>query len=229
MKKHESQEITQPSDFFGLEILPECTFESEYGKLTLEHVIVPDFSTDEKGGVRLKEEFDNLKSFIEEKEISKKMSIAESIHKNDFSCDVDSSDNLIISNYYSRRSQCFSDFIVLLLANIRARAFELGVDSSTDVCHEFGYDREAKLSSGELHFNDIPIIQPLSCAGGVYAYCLNYVLNPDKFCPPDYQDLKDEIIAEGIPSHNYLSWAFSRACTNNYTISFVSDVHLCLF
>ena len=105
----------------------------------------------------------------------------------------------------------------------------MGVDSSTDVCHEFGYDREAKLSSGELHFNDIPVIQPLPCAGGVYAHCLNYVLNPDKFCPPDYQDLKDEIIAEGIPSHNYLSWAFSRACINNYTISFVSDVHLCLF
>ncbi len=113
------------------------------------------------------------------------MSIAEGIHKNDSSCGVDSSDNLIISNYYSWRSQCFSDFIVFLLANIRARAFELGVDSSIDVCHEFGYDREAKLSSGELHFNDIPVIQPLPCAGGVYAYCLNYVLNPDKFCPPD--------------------------------------------
>ena len=66
-------EITQPSDLFGLEILSECTFESEYGKLTLEHVIVPDFSTDEKGGVRLKEEFDNLKSFIIETKLQGKL------------------------------------------------------------------------------------------------------------------------------------------------------------
>ena len=227
MQKHESQEITQPSDLFGLEILPECTFESEYGKLTLEHIIVPDFSIDEKGGVRLKEEFDNLKLFIEEKEISKKLSIAERIHKNEFSC-VDSSDNLIISNYASRSSQYFSDFIVSLRANILARAFELGIDCSVDVCCEFGYSADAKLSSGVLHYNDIPVIQPLSCAGGVYAYCLNYVLNPDKFCPPDYQDLKNEILAEGIPSHNYLSWAFSRACIDNYIISLVSDVHLWL-
>lgn len=53
-------EITQPSDLFGLEILSECTFESEYGKLTLSPVFVPDFSSDEKGEIRLKEEFENL-------------------------------------------------------------------------------------------------------------------------------------------------------------------------
>jgi len=227
MDKHVPKEITQPSDLFGLEILPECTFESEYGKLTLGCVIVPDFSADEKGGIRLKEEFDNLKSFIEEKEISKKFDIAKRIHQNEFS-GVDSSGCLILSNSASRSSRAFSEFIDTLLANIQARAFELGIDSSSDICSEFGYDQGAKLSSGMLHYNNIPVIQPLSCSGGVYAYCLNYLLNPDIFCPPDYQNLKNEILTEGIPSHNYLSWAFYCAFINAELISFVSDVHLCL-
>ena len=225
---HVPKEIAQPSDLFGQEILPECTFESEYGKLTLGSVIVPDFSADEKGAVRLKEIFDNLKSFIEEKDLSRKFGIAMKIHKNEFS-GVDSSGCLILSNYASRSSSIFSEFIDVLLANIRARAFELGIDSSSDICSEFGYDQGAKLSSGMLHYNNIPVIQPLSCAGGVYAYCLKYILNPDIYCPPDYQNLKNEILTEGIPSHNYLSWAFSSAYINKELISFVSDVHLCLF
>lgn len=228
MEKHFPHEITQPSDLFGREILSECTFESEYGKLTLGNQIVPDFSEDEKGGVRLKEEFDNLKSFIEEKDLSRKLDIAKLIHANEFSC-VDSSGNLIISNYASRSSSIFSEFIGVLLANIRARAFELGIDSSYHICREFGYGQDAKLSSGMVHFNNIPIIQPLSCAGGVYAYCLHYVLNDDIYCPPDYQNLKNEILIDGIPSHNYLSWAFSSAYNDKEIISFVSDVHLCLW
>ena len=38
--------ISQPSDLFGREILPECIFESEYGKLKFNAVVVPDFSKD---------------------------------------------------------------------------------------------------------------------------------------------------------------------------------------
>ena len=49
MEKHFPQEITQPSDLFGQEILPKCTFESEYGKLVLGRVVLHDFSSDEKG------------------------------------------------------------------------------------------------------------------------------------------------------------------------------------
>ena len=62
----------QSSDLFGQEILPESTFESEYGKLTLKGVVVPDFSSDEIGAACLKKEFDNLKSFLEENDLSKK-------------------------------------------------------------------------------------------------------------------------------------------------------------
>ena len=228
MEKCKSKEIIQPSDLFGLEILPECTFESEYGKLTIRSVFVPDFSSDEKGAVRLKKEFDNLKSFIEEKDLSKKLGIIDRIHENELSSCIDPSGYLILSVDESR-SMTFSEFIYTLRANMLARLFELGIYISSDICKEFGYNCSAKLSSGMIHYNDIPIIQPLSCAGGVYAYGLKYALNPDAFCPPDYEDLKDEIIINGIPTHNYLSWAFYCASADQYMISFVSYVHFWLF
>ena len=220
MEKHVSQEITQPSDLFGREILSECTFESEYGKLTLGRVVVPDFSSDEKGLVRLKEEFDNLKSFIEEKEFSRKLGIAERIHGNEFSA-VDPFGYPIISNYASRSSRIFSKFACTLMASTRARAFELGIYSSVDICDEFGYDKMASLSSGIILYNDTPVVQPLSCGVGVYIYGLRCILNPRNFCV--YQDVLDRILTNGLPSHNYLSWACSRASADKEVVRFVSD------
>ena len=165
-------EITQPSDLFGLEILSECTFESEYGKLTLSPVFVPDFSSDEKGAIRLKEEFENLKSFIAEKEFPRKGDIANLIYKNEFSW-VDSDGQQKDSNYYSRSSEVFSEFILLLKASIKARLFEIWHSVNYDLWWEFGYQDQAHLSSGRVLYNDVPVIQPLSCAGGVYAYGLH--------------------------------------------------------
>lgn len=227
MEKHDSQEISQPSDLFGLEILPECTFESEYGKLTLGHVIVPNFSSDEKGSIRLKEEFENLKSFIKEKDPSRKGEISDKIFENEFSA-MNYDGELILSNSASRSSETFSEFINYLKASMRARLFEMGVSIDNRLCREFGYSNGASLSSGEVHYNGVPVVQPLSCAGGVYAYCLKYALNPDIFCPPDYYDLKNEIIAEGVPKNNYLSWAFNNASDNEGMLSLVSDVHFWL-
>ena len=223
-EKHISPEITQPSDLFGLEILSECTFESEYGKLTLSPVVVPDFSSDEKGAIRLKEEFENLKLFIAEKEFSRKGDMANLIYKNEFSC-VDQDGQPKDSNYFSRSSEAFSEFILLLKASIGARLFEIGHSINQDLCREFGYMNQALLSSGRVIYNDVPVIQPLSCAGGVYAFCLHYALNPDIFCPQDYVDLKDDILNEGIPTRNYLSWAFSRASNDEWMITFVSYMH----
>ena len=223
-EKHISPEITQPSDLFGLEILSECTFESEYGKLTLSPVVVPDFSSDEKGAIRLKEEFENLMLFIAEKEFSRKGDMANLIYKNEFSC-VDQDGQPKDSNYFSRSSEAFSEFILLLKASIGARLFEIGHSINQDLCREFGYMNQALLSSGRVIYNDVPVIQPLSCAGGVYAFCLHYALNPDIFCPQDYVDLKDDILNEGIPTHNYLSWAFSRASNDEWMITFVSYMH----
>ena len=80
-----SEEIKEPSDLFNYVILPSITFDSIYGKLTIGQVLVPDFSFDEKGFTRLKEEFDILKEFIREKDILKKGDIAEQLFKNEFS------------------------------------------------------------------------------------------------------------------------------------------------
>ena len=46
MDKIDASSILHPSDLFGKEILPECTFESEYGKLKFNSIIVSDFSRD---------------------------------------------------------------------------------------------------------------------------------------------------------------------------------------
>ena len=218
-ENHISKEITQPSDLFGQEILSQCTFESEYGKLTLSPVFVPDFSSDEIGTIRLKEEFENLKLFIAEKDLPKKGDIVNLIYENEFS--------LLIE--VSGSSEAFTEFISLLKASIEARLFEIGHSIGYELCREFGYGEPAFLSKGRVLYNDVPVIQPLSCAGGVYAYCLHYVLNPDIFCPPDYIDLRDEILNEGKPTHNYLSWAFSCASRDGLMIEFVTDIklHLC--
>ena len=224
MEKDSIEEIKQPSDLFGYEIIKDCTFESEYGKLTLSPLFIPDFSSDEKGSIRLKEEFENLKLFIAEKEFSRKGDMANLIYKNEFSC-VDQDGQPKDSNYFSRSSEAFSEFILLLKASIGARLFEIGHSINQDLCREFGYMNQALLSSGRVIYNDVPVIQPLSCAGGVYAFCLHYALNPDIFCPQDYVDLKDEILNEGIPTRNYLSWAFSRASNDEWMITFVSYMH----
>ena len=212
-ENHISKEITQPSDLFGQEILSQCTFESEYGKLTLSPVFVPDFSSDKIGTVRLKEEFENLKMFIAEKDLPKKGDIVNLIYENEFSLLID----------FSRSSEAFTEFISLLKSSIEARLFEIGHSIDYELCREFGYGEPAFLSKGRVIYNDVPVIQPLSCAGGVYAYCLHYVLNPDIFCRSDYVDLRDEILNEGAPTHNYLSWAFSCASRNGLMmIKFVS-------
>ena len=195
--------------------------------MTLGHVVVPDFSTDEKGSVRLKEEFNNLKSLIEEKELSRKLGIAEQICKNEFQC-MYPTEQLEVSDFDTRHSEAFSEFSHLLNASVRARLFEVGENLDNCLCKEFGYCDDAYLSSGIVCYNEHLVIQPLSCAGGVYAYCLKYALNPEIFCPPDYRDLKNEVLTEGIPTHNYLSWAFSCACDNEPLLSLVSYVHFWL-
>ena len=71
MEKHLSNEIIQPSDLYNHEILSESKFESDYGKLLLSNIFVPDFSNDEKGAIRLNEEFNYIKLFISEKTFQK--------------------------------------------------------------------------------------------------------------------------------------------------------------
>ena len=204
MKKLFPKKISQPSDLFDLEILPEITFMSEYGKLTLGSVIVPDFSFDDKGSVRLNEEFDNLNSFI--KAVPGSRSGA--------------------PNRAIRSSKIFSEFIDSLCAIFHAQLFEIGLYSHNYICSNFGYDKRAPLSSGIIFYNDAPLIQPYSCSVGLYIYCLRCALNPKNFCV--YQDVLDRILANELPRHNYLSWACSQALADKDTIRFLKDVNPCL-
>ena len=71
--------ISQPSDLFGKELLPECTLKSEYRKLTFKAVIVPDFSKDEIELKHLTKHFDDIKAFMKEDDLLKKSEIIDSI------------------------------------------------------------------------------------------------------------------------------------------------------
>ena len=223
MEENTSKEISNPSDLFWYELLPECTFESEYGKLIVIQVIIPDFSSDEKNFILLKEEFDNLKSFIIEKDLSKKLSIVDKIYYNVF-FPITPDGQFSFSDGVSRINSYFANFIDFFRANMRARLFEKGIYSNVALCSEFGYEKSAQLSSGKIIYNGYPIFQPLFCAGGLYLYCLRCALNPNNFCV--YRNLLEEILNEGLLNHNYLSWAFSRASINLKIISFTSRVHL---
>ena len=225
MKKLFPKKISQPSDLFDLEILPEITFNSEYGKLTLGSLIVPDFSFDDKGSVRLNEEFDNLNSFIKEKDLSKKLEIVERIYENEFIKAVPGSRSGA-PNRAIRSSKIFSEFIDSLCAIFHAQLFEIGLYSNINICSDFGYDIRAPLSSGIIFYNDAPLIQPYSCSVGLYIYCLRCALNPKNFCV--YQDVLDRILANELPRHNYLSWACSQALADKDTIRFLKDVNPCL-
>ena len=224
MEKDSIEEIKQPSDLFGYEIIKGCTFESEYGKLTLSPLFIPDFSSDEKGSIRMKEEFDFFKSFIVEKDLLKKLEIAEQIIKNEFSNTI-LDGQLKLSNFVLRSSATFSDFIIDLKENMQARLFEMGLSINFDLCSSFAY--EGRLSKGMIFYNDIRVVQPFSCAGGLFLFCLKYALNPGIFCPRHYQDIKEQILEYGLPNHHYLSWAFYNASFDEDMLSFLVYVKRC--
>ena len=58
-------------NWFGKEILPECTIESEYGTLKLNSIIVPDFSDNEVEFKRFEKYFDSIKVFMKEDDLLK--------------------------------------------------------------------------------------------------------------------------------------------------------------
>ena len=71
--------ISQPSDLFGRELLPECTFESQYGKLKFNAIVIPDFSKDEIELEMWTEHLDKIKAFLREEDLLKKNEIIDSI------------------------------------------------------------------------------------------------------------------------------------------------------
>ena len=222
MEKHISKEIMQPSDLYNLEILSEMKFESDYGNLILSKIIVPDFSNDEKGTIRFNEEFNNIKLFISEKDLSKKFDIAKQLYKNEFITPIPGNRSGA-PNRAVRSSKTFSDFIDIIYASVQARLFEMGLYSNVDICINFGYEERAPLSNGIIIYNDNSVVQPLSCGVGLYIYCLRCILNPKIFCV--YEDIFNEILNNGLPNHNYISWAIYNAQNNKDYLSFLSYCH----
>ena len=86
MDKIDVSSISQPSDLFGKEILPEYTFESEYGKLKFNAVVVPDFSKNKMELELLTKQFDDIKALMKEDDLLKKSEIATQISENVPSC-----------------------------------------------------------------------------------------------------------------------------------------------
>ena len=111
--------LSKPSDLFGKEILPECTFESDYGKLKFNKIVVPDFSQDKIELEMLTEHFDKIKTFIKEEDLLKKSGIIDSI--------LESSPDVAVGRIMVRLDLKKSFlFINILRASIKFRLFENG-------------------------------------------------------------------------------------------------------
>ena len=214
IKKNDIQEIENPKDIFGKEILPEITFESQYGKLTFSRVIIPDFSKNERAFDYLKEDFLIITSITSVKDLLYKWKKVK----------------LLIFFYYNyqRYSDEYFSFIDILKANIKARLLESGNSSCFTVCREFGYEKSARLCSGQVKFNDIPIYQPLASTGGLYLYILRYILIEFKGFWIHKGFVEKIKKNNELPKNNYISWAFYSSLRDYEILKFSSSRNLSL-
>ena len=211
--------ISQLSDLFGKELLPECTFKSEYGKLTFKAVIIPDFSKDEIELKHLTKHFDDIKAFMKEDDLLKKSEIIDSIFgfvphvtfgKVTFGLDLTKS-------YL---------FINILRASIKFRLFENGGQLQCSICSNFGYEMSPKTHS-LMSWNDVPVVQQLACSTGIYIQSLGKALNPNARGVFRAPELVDDILKDNrFPSHNYLSWALHGASSDKLLLSFVAKYEI---
>ena len=170
--------ILQPSDLFGKDILPECTFESEYGKLKFNAVFVPDFSKDKIELELLTRQFDDIKSFIKEEDLLKKRAIAKKISEN-VHFHVSELINKGVTQYWCDEKCGFRN---ILRSNVSFRLFEEGTCLNYSICKEFRYSSPDEFNSGILSYNDRPVKHPLMYGAGVYIAALKKALNPSFRC-----------------------------------------------
>ena len=119
--------ISKVSDLFGKEILPECTFESEYGKLKLNAVVVPDFSKDEIEFEYLTKHFEAIKALMKGDNLLKKNENIDSIF--DFFPHVKF--GMVTAGLDLTKSYLF---INILRASIKFRLFENGEQLQCGIC-----------------------------------------------------------------------------------------------
>ena len=216
MESNDISPISQPSNLFGKEILPECTFESEYGKLKFNPVIVPDFSKDKIELELLTKHFDDIKAFMKEDDLLKKSEIIDSIF--DFVPHVNFG-RITVGLDLTKSSL----FINILRASIQFRLFENGGQLQCGICSYFGYEMSSKFHS-LMSWNGAPVVQPLACSTGIYIQSLGKCLNPSARGVFRYPELTSDLLEnKKIPSHNYLSWALHGALSDKSLLTFVKE------
>ena len=220
MEKFPLSGIKEPSDLFRKEILPECTFESKYGKLTMKSIVVPDFSNDEKGLHRLKEEFDNIKSFITEKDLNKKGEIACLLWDNEFS-----TTDGVTSPKCIYGSQIFSSFIGQLWARGIVELLENGKTVNMKVlslvCLNFS-DTYSRFWISSMEYMNCSISSKLLRCAGVYLYCLGCFLSHRQLSTIPYRFLEvyKRIPSSEFPVDNRIAWSIFIGKTNKELLHF---------
>jgi hypothetical protein len=238
LKSTDISTISQPSDLFGKEILPECTFESEYGKLKFNAVIVPDFSKDKIELELLTKHFDDIKAFMKEDDLLKKSKIASRLfmEAGGFILTTDGYEFVNKNSFFATVQERQMDFRNLLRVGILFRLFETGISMRYSICLEFGFDsfhstmKEDFLNS-LMSYNGNAVIQPLACATGIYILCLGKYLIPESVCNHDFPDTLVKIKELGVPRNNFLSWALFNASSDYSLLNLVSksEFHSLIF
>lgn len=218
--------ILQPSDLFGQEILPECTFESEYGKLKFKSVFIPDFSKDEIELELLTRQFGDIKAFMKENDFLKKSEIAVRlfVESRRFVPSIDKDEIVPMGNFFTNSQSRQMDFRNLLRVSTLCRLFEAGVAMRYDICLEFGFDpfdgdTTEKFLNALMSYTDKAITQPLACTVGIYILCLGKCFVPEAVCSHDFPDTLAKLKKHGAPQNNFLSWAFFSASSDQTLLS----------
>ena len=87
--------ISSPSDLIGIELLPEYTFESEYGVLKFKPIVIPDFSNNDEEFEYFEMCFNDIKKIITEKNLLEKGDAAFYMKKHISWLPIDYGDNKV--------------------------------------------------------------------------------------------------------------------------------------
>ena len=210
--------MSSPSDFFGKEILPGCTVESEYGTLKFNPIIVPDFSNNHEEFESFKLCFNDIKKFITEKDLLEKGDSAFFMKKHISWLPIDYGLNKL---YYFARA---------LDTSFCCRLFETGVSLRSDTCTLFApCDYPGwRYIQDILSYNYLVVTEALSYGTGVYIQSLGVCKGKISNSRSNTPEIVDEVFMN-IPTHNYLSWAFHCASSNGSLMNYCSKKIVRLF
>lgn len=213
-----NDKMSSPSDLFGKEILPGYTVESEYGTLKFNPIIVPDFSKRSEEFESFKMCFNDIKKFINEKDLLEKGDYAFFMRKHISWLPIDYGEDKVY------------DFARALDASFCCRVFESGVFLHYNTCSLFApCDLSGwRYIQDTLSYNDLVVTKTLSYSTGVYIQSLGVCKGKVSYSRSNTPEIVDEVFTH-IPTHNYLSWAFHCASSNGSLINSCSKKPVILF